>query len=444
MATVNSGPRLDRLPISAFHFRIFWLIGAGMFFDGYDLYVGASVLGSTVAEKFATLAQVPQFISWTFIGMTIGSVVAGFLGDKFGRRFTYQINLLIFGLASFAAASAPSMTWLIAARFVMGLGLGAEIVVGYSTMTEFVPPATRGRWMSFLAFIVVAGFPATSIISTFVIPRFGWRPMFAIAGVGALIVWYLRKNLPESPRWLENNSRIEEAEALLRTIEAEVSGGRPLPSPKPPILMVEWRFASLFGRTLLPRLIVGCVVLITINTLIFGFVNWLPVFFGQQGIGVTRSLVYTMVIAGGSLVGCALGAWSADAFGRKPTIIGASLLSIVSGAAYPYMKSPASLLSVGFVLIVGIYVLTALLYGAYTTEIFPTEVRLRANGLCNMLGRGATVISPFIVLGLFKSYGVAGVLGLMIGLLIVQIFVVAVWGIETNRRGIEELETFAA
>src|SRR5690242_5712551 len=179
-STVNSGPRLDRLPISAFHYRIFWLIGAGMFFDGYDLYVGASVLASAIAAKFATLPQVPQFISWTFIGMTIGSVIAGFLGDKYGRRFTYQFNLVVFGLASFAAAAAPDMNWLIAARFVMGLGLGAEIVVGYSTMTEFVPPASRGRWMSFMAFIVVAGFPATSIISTFVVPTWGWRPMFVI------------------------------------------------------------------------------------------------------------------------------------------------------------------------------------------------------------------------------------------------------------------------
>jgi len=92
--TVNAGPRLDRLPISSFHYRIFWLIGAGMFFDGYDLYVGASVLGSTVQSKFAVLAQVPQFISWTFVGMTIGAVIAGFLGDKYGRRFTYQFNLM--------------------------------------------------------------------------------------------------------------------------------------------------------------------------------------------------------------------------------------------------------------------------------------------------------------------------------------------------------------
>jgi putative MFS transporter len=384
---------------------------------------------------------VPQFISWTFVGMTIGSVVAGFLGDRFGRRFTYQFNLIVFGLASFAASAAPTMEWLIAARFVMGLGLGAEIVVGYSTMTEFVPPASRGRWMAFMAFIVVAGFPATSIISTFVIPSFGWRPMFVIAGVGALIVWYLRKNLPESPRWLETNGRTGEAEALMQAIESEASGGRPLPPPAPALTEAPFIFASLFTAALLPRLVVGSVVLITINTLIFGFVNWLPTFFGQQGIGITRSLTYTMVLASGSLIGCALGAWSADRFGRKPTIIGASLLSIVAGAIYPYMVEPAWLLSVGFVLIVGIYVLTALLYGVYTSELFPTEVRLRANGLCNMLGRGATVVSPFIVLALFKDFGLHGVLGLMIGLLILQILVVAIWGIETNRRRLEELQT---
>ncbi len=439
-STVNTGPRLDRLPISSFHYRIFWLIGAGMFFDGYDLYVGASVLGATVQSKFAALAQVPQFISLTFVGMTIGSVAAGFLGDKFGRRFTYQFNLVVFGLASLAAAFAPSMSWLIAARFGMGLGLGAEIVVGYSTMTEFVPPASRGRWMAFMAFIVVAGFPATSILSTYIIPAFGWRPMFVIAGIGALIVWYLRKNLPESPRWLETNGRTDEAEKLMQKIEQEASGGAPLPVPAPAVALPPTTFASLFTSALFPRLVVGSVVLITINTLIFGFVNWLPTFFGQQGIGIAKSLTYTMVLASGSLIGCAIGAWAADAFGRKPTIIAASMLSIAAGAVYPYMVNPLPLLTVGFVLIVGIYVLTALLYGVYTTELFPTEVRLRANGLCNMLGRGATVVSPFIVLALFKSHGVQGVLGLMIGLLIVQIVVVAIWGIETNRRGLEQLQ----
>ena len=149
-----------------------------MFFDGYDLYVAGGVLASLIQTKFSTLPQNLQFISLTFVGMTIGSLITGFVGDKFGRRFTYQINLLIFGLASLAAAFAQDMTQLIACRFVQGLGLGAEIVVGYSTMTEFVPPKTRGRWLSMMAFIVVAGFPATALLGYLIIPNFGWRPMF--------------------------------------------------------------------------------------------------------------------------------------------------------------------------------------------------------------------------------------------------------------------------
>src|SRR5471030_3461940 len=168
-STVNAGSRLDRLPISSFHYRIFWLIGAGMFFDGYDLYVGASVLGAAVQTKFAVREQVPEFISWTFVGMTIGAVIAGFLGDKYGRRFTYQFNLVIFGLASFAAAAAPTMDWLIAARFVMCLGLGAEIVVGYAMMSEFVPPRRRGRWCAGLATITNSALFIAAVTGRFVI-----------------------------------------------------------------------------------------------------------------------------------------------------------------------------------------------------------------------------------------------------------------------------------
>src|SRR5438105_5301211 len=176
-AAVNAGARLDRLPISPFHYRIFWLVGAGMFFDGYDLYVAGGVLAATIQSKFSTPLQISQFISLTFVGMTIGSLVTGFVGDRFGRRFTYQVNLLIFGLASLAAAFAQDMNQLIVCRFVQGLGLGAEIVVGYSTMTEFVPPKSRGRWLSFMAFLVVAGFPVTALLSYLIIPEWGWRPI---------------------------------------------------------------------------------------------------------------------------------------------------------------------------------------------------------------------------------------------------------------------------
>jgi putative MFS transporter len=448
MATaVNAGARLDRLPISSFHYRIFWLVGAGMFFDGYDLYVAGGVIASVVQTKFATPLQIPQFVSLTFVGMTIGAFVTGFIGDRYGRRFTYQINLLIFGLASLAAAFAQDMDQLIICRFVQGLGLGAEIVVGYSTLTEFVPPKTRGRWLSFMAFLVVAGFPATALLSYLIIPTWGWRPMFIIAGVGSLIVWYLRKKLPESPRWLESQGRTAEAEALMGSIEKEAAGGGKLPPAAVHAPAPHLSAAAMFKPPILQSLLVGCWVLITINTLIFGFVIFLPRFFLGQGLTITNSLGYTLVLSIASLVGCAVGAWSSDAIGRRWSIIGASVVTIVAGYVYARFNAssdPSIVLSVGFVLIVAIYVQTAILFGVYTPELFPTEIRLRANGICNALGRGATVVSPFVVTALMANYMLPGVVWLMIGLVVVQIIAVYFWGVEPRNRALEDVSAGSA
>jgi len=198
---------------------------------------------------------------------------------------------------------------------------------------------------------------------------------------------------------------------------------------------------ALLGAGLLPSIVVGSVVLITINALIFGFVNWLPTFFVQQGLSVTKSLTYTLVIVSGSLIGCAVGAFAADSLGRRKTIIGASIWAIVFGGIYPFAVDPFLLLAIGFLLIVGIYVLTSLLYGVYTSELFPTAVRLRANGICNMFGRGATIVTPLIVVALFRAYGVGGVLLFMIRLFVVQIVVVWAWGIEPAKRGLETLSS---
>ncbi len=441
-SSVNAGARLDRLPISSFHYRIFWLVGAGMFFDGYDLYVAGGVLAATIHTHFSTLPQNLKFLSWTFIGMTLGSLITGFVGDHLGRRFTYQINLLIFGLASLAAAFAQNMDQLIICRFVQGLGLGAEIVVGYSTLTEFVPPKTRGRWLALMAFIVVAGFPVTAILSYLIIPTWGWRPMFIIAGVGSLIVWYLRKALPESPRWLESKGRDAEAEALMTSIEQEAATSGALPAPAQAAPIVQVAAADMLKPPLLQRMIVGSWVLITINTLIFGFVIFLPQFFLRQGLTIAHSLQYTLVLSAASLIGCVVGAWSADFIGRRWSIIGSSIVTIAFGwyyARFNAASDPAAVLGVGFILIVAIYVQTALLFGVYTPELFPTEIRLRANGICNTLGRAATVVSPFVVGFLMVHYKLPGVLWLMIALLVVQIAVVWAWGVEPAKRGLEEV-----
>ena len=129
-------------------------------------------------------------------------------------------------------------------------------------------------------------------------------------------------------------------------------------------------------------------------------------------------------------LGSAIGASTADSWGRKPTILGASVLTIVIGGIYPFVSNPRILLVVGFLLTIPIYVLVTLLFAIYIPELFPTEVRMRASGICNTFGRGATILTPFIVVALFRSYNVGGVLAFMIALLIVQIFVVLILGVE--------------
>ena len=226
---INAGARLDRLPICSFHWRILALIGAGMFLDAFDIYLAGGVLGTLLKEGWSTLELNATFVSATFVGMTIGAWFSGILGDRFGRRFSYQVNFAIFGLASIAAAFAPNMTVLIGLRFIIGIGLGAEIVVGYATLTEFVPASSRGRWIGLLAVITNFSLFASSMVGLWVIPNFGWRYMFGLVGILAMFVWFLRKSMPESPRWLAANGRADEAEQILSAIEAEAAKQGSLP-----------------------------------------------------------------------------------------------------------------------------------------------------------------------------------------------------------------------
>src|SRR6476620_10584272 len=180
MSAISVGARLDRLPVTRLHRKVFNLVGVGMFFEGFDIYIAASVLGATYKTGFSTLAQNGLFISMTFVGMTLGALLTGFLGDLYGRRFTYQLNLIIFGPAALASVVAPDMSTLIVLRFLMGLGLGAEVVVGYSIMAEFFPARIRGRWSGMMCTVVTAGLPVSAFLAWLLVPTFGWRVMFLL------------------------------------------------------------------------------------------------------------------------------------------------------------------------------------------------------------------------------------------------------------------------
>lgn len=441
MLTVGAGARLDRLPISQFHWRLLGLIGAGLFLDGFDVYLASGLLGALVHSGWSDLAHNAQFISVTFAGMFVGAWLAGILGDRYGRRFAYQANLLIFGLASLAGAVAPSMQWLIGLRFVMGVGLGAEIVAGYVMLSEFVPPAQRGRWGSGLAAISSTSLFASSLLSFAIIPTIGWRWMFVIVGTGALVIWYLRKSMPESPRWLEAKGRLAEAESVLSAIEADVARKHTLPTPvaSPAVVASRQSFLALFSRDLLPRTMVGVVLMITMNTALYGFIAWIPTFFVRQGVSIGSSLGFATLMSLGGPFGTACAIWLSDRLGRKPGIIGFSLLAAALGVAYPYMASSLTISLVGFALVAMIYVLFAFIWALYIPELFPTDVRMRGVGFCNMAGRLMTIATPFMVVAVFSTHGVIGVVTLLAALLLFQVVMVAAFGIETRLRSLEAL-----
>ncbi len=442
---VNAGARLDRLPVSRFHYGLVSLIGAGMFLDAFDIYLQGGVLAALVASGWSTSAMNANFISITFAGMVIGAALAGVFGDRFGRRSAYQVNLLVFGLASLAGAAAPTMGWLIAARFVMGIGLGAEIVVGYVTISEFVPPLSRGRWGTGLAVVTNSSLFVSALVARVVIPDFGWRWMFVIVGVGALFVFVLRRKMPESPRWLESKGRLAEAEAAMRDIERQVAPDGNLP----PIRVVpttpprHGSLKDLFAAGMLMRTVIGSVVMIALNTATYGFIAFMPSFMIKQGLSIVTSLNYTTLMMFGGPVGALVGYLLADRWGRKRTMVTFSLLVIVFGAAYPQMTEPWLITLAGFLLVAAVYVVVAIGYALYVPELFPTEIRMRGAGFCNASGRMMTILTPQLIVPLFATTGVTGVVALVGGLMLLMAVLVGLFGVESRAKPLEALTPWA-
>ncbi|WP_174363152.1 MFS transporter, partial [uncultured Caballeronia sp.] len=374
-------------------------------------------------------------------GMLIGAFTAGLLGDAYGRKFTYQFNLAIFGIASIAGSLAPSMNWLIACRFFMGLGLGAEIVVGYGSIGEFIPPAVRGKWSAYLSLITNSALFFSTYIGYLIIPTIGWRAMFAVVGVGALGVWVLRKKMPESPRWLESKGRFEEAEAILAGIEAETAQGRALPAIVEPAAapIKATSLGSLFRPPLLRRTLLAVVIQIAINVVIYGFIVWVPTFLIKQGHGMASSLGYSSLMALGGPAGALVGVLIADRVGRKNGLIGVGILAAIVGWLYGNSTSVEMATLLGFLLFTMTYLMVALGVATYIPELFATENRMRGNGIAGSAGRLSGIVAPQIVVLMYATGGIKDVLSVIIGALVLMVAVLAVFGVETNRRSLEEI-----
>jgi putative MFS transporter len=438
---VNAGSRLDRLPIGQFHRRVLWLVALGMFFDSFDNTLSGSILAAMLKSHWSTLELNSLFMSSTFVGLTIGAALAGWLSDHFGRRFAYQFNLAVFGTLAFVSAFAPSMPWLIGLRGLMGLGMGAEYVMGYGLIVEFIPPGYRGRYLGLLGLIAGIGVFVTSVVSVFVIPWFGWRAMFVIGGAGTLWVWWLRRNLAESPRWLERAGHHLEAERVLQGIEQESGTGNiPTPVVEMPVSAARRIPTSvLFSRPVIGRTFLAVIVNITCLFGSYSLTGWMPTFFVSEGMSVTHSLSFNAATMAGFVAGPLICVYVADRIGRRWGVVVVGVVCACLGAIYPLLTSPVAIIGFGFLLVSCVAMFLTLGLGG-TPELFPTEYRFRASGLAQTVGRASLIASPFVILWLFEHYHIAGVVVALSVVYLAVAALMALLGFETNRRSLEDIE----
>jgi putative MFS transporter len=440
------GPRLDRLPIARWHYKVLYLIGLGMFVDGFDNYMGGAILSELVNTGWSNNYLNATFVSSTMIGLFIGSLFAGLAGDHWGRKFAYQLNLLLFGAASIAAGFVTDITTLIILRGVMGIGLGAELVVGFGTFSEFVPARVRGKWASLLSLVANCAPPVALLVAYFVIPAFGWRAMFIIGGVAALIVWVMRHSLPESPRWYEARGELDKADEIVSKVEKDIEREQGIKLPlveneysDTPQVVKKVAFWSLFKGALLKRTIVASAVLIGMNTLVYTIVNWVPTIFIQSGISVTKSMGMMTLIMVGAPMGVVIASQIIDKFPRKWLSVSLLLIIGLLGYVYSLQRSETLIVLFGFVLTVVIYIYVCLACSVYVPEMWPTEARLRGAGVANAIGRISAIFSPYGVAWLLSNYGSIAVFIGLGGVLILLALIIVTLGIETRHKSLEQI-----
>ncbi|GAA1857145.1 MFS transporter [Brevibacterium marinum] len=431
------GARMDALTTNKEHKKLFAYIGAGAMIDAYDVYIAAGVSAALVSTGFAGVNEVAVFMSMTFFGMLLGAATAGFVGDKFGRRMSYQINLLVFAVAGFGAALAPTFEFLVGTRFIMGIGLGAELVLAAAILGEFVPPRSRGRWTAFLGILVNSGLLFASAIGALVISNFGWRWMFVIGAVLAVIVWIARTRCPESPRWLVVRGRLPEAQAIVERFEKHSATTLETHPPAPAVEAAESK--DTVKRPFWQLVVLGTVVTVGVNMFVYGFISWMPTFFVEQGIDVSSSLAYTTAMAlgapGGGLV-CLL---LINRLNRRTAVVTFSIIVIPLGLAYAAAQSIVMIVIIGIALVTAIYTLVTFVLYSYMPELYPTRYRLRGTGISYTFARGASIVVPFVMSGLFVSFGIFGPIGFVCAMAVCMIVVVFAIPVETRGRSLEDI-----
>ncbi|MGW7514517.1 MFS transporter [Streptomyces sp. NPDC054796] len=432
----NSQNRLDRLPVSRFHKTTLLAIAFAYFFEFADINSFATTAPKLIDLWGVTVNQVAYVTSLSFVGMFLGSIVAGALADRLGRKRALLHTTLSFGIFSFVSVFSWDIVSLGVFRVLTSAGLSAMTVVAVIYVNEMYPARVRGKYQAYAIVIGICGTPATNLIASGVVPLtdWSWRLVYLWGSLGILLVLFTR-HLKESPRWYESKGDHATADAVLREIETRVAAEKgPLPEPAAPIEqapITKQPLRMLLQKKYLYPTLLLTVLWVTQTIGFFGYSSWAPTLLSKEGFSVEKSVFYVALTTVGAPLGSYLAALVTDRFERKWCLVAFGTVIALCGLLYGLTFNPVLIIVFGFLVNLFERGYTALGY-AYSPELFDTRSRSLGTGISYGLGRLSNAAGPLIVAALYNSSGYQSVFYFIAGSWMVGAVVLAVFGPRTR------------
>jgi putative MFS transporter len=446
--------RLDRLPATRYIWQLVLLLSLGGCFEFYDLFLTAYIGPGLVRSGFFSGASVSffgfsglaSFVAATFAGLFIGTLVFGFAADMFGRRIIFTMSLVWYAVATAIMAFQHSAEGLILWRMIAGIGIGVELVTIDTYIAELMPKEMRGRAFAVNEVVQFSAVPVVALVAWRLVPLKpwgfdGWRWVVLLGSIGAIFVWFIRRRVPESPRWLIAHGKLTEAERVTSMMEARVTSeqGAPLPAPKLEATGEKHgTFLEIFGPTYGTRTFMMMVFHFFQTIGYYGFASWVPTLLMANGVSITTSLQYSFVIAISSPFG-PLAAWSvADRFERKWQIVWSAICIGLFGVLFARQRNPVWLIVMG-VLLTCANNWMSVSFHTYQAELFPTRVRARAVGFVYSWSRFSAIFTSLMIGFFLRGFGVRGVFTFIAVSMLAVVLSIGIFGPRTRGLALETI-----